>query len=407
MRIAVITPWFPNKRDGWPARFISDSAIALARAGTRVSVNVLRGWAPIGLERYASREHRGHIDRSDFHEIERLQTTRYLTLPSELTRLLTNISLDRTVEAVLTQEISTFRPDAVHVHTELLAPAAVKVATRYKLPVIITIHGENTNKQYTEAPQQALRFRTALSRADRIVVVGEPLRAYAARLAGREDHIVSVWNGVEPPAGQRQAPTPDAEPIELICVANLQEGKGVDLLIDALARLEPTPGSDLAEWRLTLIGDGPLRKELQRQAEAAGLKARVAFAGTMTNAEVFDRLLRADIFALPSYREAFGVAYIEAMASGLLTIGVEGQGPSQFIEHGRTGLLVKPRDVASLETALRSALTDRQRSWRAIAQSGATFARSACVWSAHAEKLLETYRAVASSSSSDVDQYRV
>jgi glycosyltransferase involved in cell wall biosynthesis len=394
LRILVVTPWFPNKREGWPARFISDSCIALAGAGAQISVIVFRGWAPIGLERYASREHRGKIDRTNFHEIDRLQTRRYLAAPGELARPLTNFSLDRTVETALAQEIAAFQPDILHVQTELLAPAAVTLASKNGVPVVVTIHGENTNKRYTHAPQQAERFRTALSNADRVLVVGEPLRAYAARLAGREDHISVVWNGVHPPAGRRQVPRPDVEPIELICVANLQEGKGVDLLIDALARLKPIRGTNVAEWHLTLIGEGPQCGALRRRTEAAGLNARVTFAGTMTNAEVLNRLQRADIFALPSYREAFGIAYVEAMAAGLLTIGVKGQGPSQFIEHGLTGLLVKPRDIDSLEAALRSALSDPRRNWRMIAAAGADFSRRACSWATHAEKLLLVFQEV-------------
>ena len=357
-----------------------------------MSISVFRGWLPKGFEKFGTREHRGKIDRTEFPDVARLRTIRYLTVPGELVRPLTNISLDRAVEAALTKDCNSFRPDVIHVHTELLAPAAVKVAARLGLPVVVTIHGENTNKLYIQSPRQAERFRTALSSVDRIVIVGEPLRAYVARLAGREDHITCVWNGVEPPVGQRRVPTPDVEPLQLICVANLQEGKGVDLLIEALARLRPKFSSTEGNWLLTIIGDGPLRRELQHQAEAAGLEMQVAFAGTMTNTEVFDQLLSTDIFVLPSYREAFGVAYVEAMASGLLTIGIEGQGPSQFIEHNRTGMLVRPRDAGSLEAALQSVFADPERKWRAIATAGADFARNACNWDAHAAHLLEVFR---------------
>jgi len=359
-----------------------------------MSISVFRGWAPKGLEKFGAREHRGRIDRTEFPEITHLRTIRYLTAPGELVRPLTNISLDRAVEAALTKDCNSFRPDVIHVHTELLAPAAVKVAARFNLPVVVTIHGENTNKLYIQSPRQAERFKAALSSVDRIVIVGEPLRAYVAHLADRDNHIVCVWNGVEPPVGQRRVPTPDVEPLQLICVANLQEGKGVDLLIEALVRLLPKFGADEGDWLLTIIGDGPLRRRLQHQAETPGLKTRVVFAGTMANTEVFDRLLSADIFVLPSYREAFGVAYVEAMASGLLTIGIEGQGPSQFIDHNRTGLLVRPHDVDSLEAALQSVFADPARRWRAIAAAGADFARNSCNWDGHSAHLLEVFRSV-------------
>lgn len=395
MRISVATPWFPNKRDGWPGRFVSDSTTALARAGAQISTSVFRAWAPKYLERYGSREHRGKIVRADFPDIERLRTVKYFTAPGDAIRPLTNILLDRAIEAALIEDCHYFQPDVIHVHTELLAPAAVKVGASLNLPVIVTIHGENTNKNYIRSRLQAERFRVALSRADRIVIVGEPLRAFVGQLAGREDHIVCIWNGVEPPNTKRQVPDPDVEPLRLVCVANLNEGKGVDLLIEALARLGPMPNSRAGEWLLSIIGDGPLRSQLQKQAKAAGLDVKISFEGTMTNVEVFDQLLSADIFVLPSYREAFGVAYVEAMASGLLTIGIEGQGPSQFIENNHTGFLVKARDVTSLELALRKILADQARKWRTIAAAGADFARSTCSWDAHAKHLLEVCRSVA------------
>jgi glycosyltransferase involved in cell wall biosynthesis len=393
MNILVATPWFPNTPEGWPGRFVSDSALALARAGAQVRVDCFRGWTPPGFARFSSPAHTGDIDRAAFGELAHLDVTRHLAFPGELMRPLKNLLLDRAVIDRLEGAIVGMRPDVLLVHTESLAFAAVGVAKRHDLPVVVILHGRNTNLRYTDAPGQARRFREALSQADRLVIVGEPLRFHAEKLSGRADHIVTVWNGVAAPPWRRSTPAPDDAPVQFVTVANLQEGKGVDLLIEACARLI---ASGVEGWRLTIVGDGPQRGALDRQVAARGLGEKVSFAGAMSNSGVFEQLGRSDVFVLPSYREAFGVAYLEAMASGLLAIGVEGQGPSQFIAHGRTGVLIKPRDAVAVEAALREVLSDDSRGWRAIAAAGARHVRENCGWDAHAKKLLGVFEAVRS-----------
>jgi glycosyltransferase involved in cell wall biosynthesis len=71
------------------------------------------------------------------------------------------------------------------------------------------------------------------------------------------------------------------------------------------------------------------------------LDSKVELAGARPHEEIPQYLAAADVFILPSYREAFGIAYLEAMAAGLLVVGVRDQGPSAFIEHGISGLLVR------------------------------------------------------------------
>jgi glycosyltransferase involved in cell wall biosynthesis len=338
---------------------------------------------------FVKAEHRGRIKYEQFPELS-IRTKRYPALPGGVARRLTNKAIDYCVTQHLKREFSTRRPDAIHVHTEALAPAAVSFGNANGVPVIVTIHGEHTDSGYLFANGQRDRFQVALARADRVVIVGESLRGYAAMLADRDDHIELVWNGVWPPETVRRVPDPDAAAVEFITVANLQEGKGVELLLSALAALE---GEANRNWRLRIIGGGPWHERLVDQALRDNIADKVIFMGRMQNHEVFSELAKSDVFVLPSYREAFGVAYLEAMASGLATIGVRGQGPSQFIIDGKNGYLTEPRDLDSLTKLLRWVLTTNRREWREVAIQGSVDARQ-CSWNAHAATLLRLFAEV-------------
>ncbi len=382
--ILVLTPWFPAHRDGWPARYVSDSALALANSGHDVRVAVLRGWVPLGLSRWVKLEHLGRINAESFPEIKSIRSKRLITFPGSFFRRIKNFLLDASVTKHLLVEIRLKRPDVIIVHTETLALAAVVVANRENLPIFVVLHGENTNKKYLSAAGQAERFRRALGQASRLVIVGEPLRSYAAQISARTDHIAVVWNGCDAPEEQRQVPNPDVDTIEILTVANLQEGKGVDLLLIALGRLKK---EGLSDWRLRIIGSGALEGFLRALIVEMDIGDKVIFLGNMSNAEVFARMVESDVFVLPSWREAFGVAYLEAMASGLLTIGVEGQGPAQFINDGLTGILVPPRSSDVLTDRLRDVLSGDRSVWRSVAAAGSEYVRTSMTWQAHAEKI--------------------
>src|SRR5262249_2596032 len=105
---------------------------------------------------------------------------------------------------------------------------------------------------------------------------------------------------------------------------------------------------------------------------------------------IYELLAEADVFLLPSYREAFGVAYLEAMAVGLVAIGVRGQGPQAFIEHAKTGFLVEPIDVANLSDCILYIASHRERA-REIARAGAVLVRSKFNRSSHAQRLISIY----------------
>jgi glycosyltransferase involved in cell wall biosynthesis len=119
----------------------------------------------------------------------------------------------------------------------------------------------------------------------------------------------------------------------------------------------------------------------------------VNFIGAQPHELIYDLLCGADIFVLPSYREAFGIAYLEAMAAGLVTIGVQGQGPEAFIEHGKTGYLVEPRNPRSLANCILNIAADRDTA-RRVSTTGSDLVRNEFTWDAHARHLHNVYREI-------------
>jgi rhamnosyl/mannosyltransferase len=135
--------------------------------------------------------------------------------------------------------------------------------------------------------------------------------------------------------------------------------KGLQYLLAALPAI--------AGARLLVVGEGPMRPELERQIAALGLGERVILAGRVPAAQLPGCYRAADLFCLPASErsEAFGLVQVEAMSSGLPVISTElGTGTSYVNQHGESGWVVPPRDPAALAHAANALLADpaeRQR----------------------------------------------
>jgi glycosyltransferase involved in cell wall biosynthesis len=147
---------------------------------------------------------------------------------------------------------------------------------------------------------------------------------------------------------------------ELLAVARLVHQKGLDLLIQALARLRDPA---FAAWRLVLVGDGPERKSLGELAMREGVAERVVFAGFQPNPSTY--MARASVFVLPSRFEGMPNALLEAMAAGLpVVVNDASPGPLEMVEPEVHGLVVPTENVDALASALARLMADpplRQR----------------------------------------------
>ena len=148
----------------------------------------------------------------------------------------------------------------------------------------------------------------------------------------------------------------DSGPPRLITVAMMRPGDKLtsyQILGDALSRLVDLP------WSLEVIGDGPARGDVSRAL--AALRGRVNWMGPLDQKSIAERLASADLFVWPASNEAFGMALLEAQASGLPVVAGATGGVEEIVVSGITGLLVPTGDAAAFAAAVRSLIIDRER----------------------------------------------
>lgn len=339
-RVLCFTPWFPDVPGGREGNYIFDSVSAASDYSIDMKVLLSRPLHPL---------RKNCPDFFTFPKEWDLQLVRYPSIPRDYLRSLSNRMLRLSLAGPLCRYVKEHDIQLIHAHTEGMADVAAFVADKMCIPCVVTIHGINTSHRYLGTSAQKAYFSQALNRVDRVILVGEPLRDCFAGITGRQDHFRVVHNSFNLPSVPRIRSVFSSDLIRLISVSNLHEGKGIDLTIRALARLKD---AGILDWHYQIVGDGYLRPQLEELVCNLELAEKITFVGAVPHAEVVTYLVEADVFVLPSYREAFGVAYLEAMSCGLLAIGVQGQGPSAFIRHGETGFLTVPRDVNDLANLL-------------------------------------------------------
>ncbi len=156
----------------------------------------------------------------------------------------------------------------------------------------------------------------------------------------------------------RDSPRKDDDRHEIISVGRLHYHKGFDTLISSAYLLHRKNRN----FRIRIIGRGPLERDLRDRVRALGLEKKVRIETTpVPNAEIPRLLSSADIYVQPSYVEPFGAAVVEAMASGLPVVSSAVGGLRDTVLAGETGMLVPPCDAEKLGEALDLLMSDPLR----------------------------------------------
>jgi glycosyltransferase involved in cell wall biosynthesis len=188
-------------------------------------------------------------------------------------------------------------------------------------------------------------------------------RVYSERYGVPSSKVVNVgtavrldrFEGSTGGAGVREEFALDRRDFVAVVVGRLYEAKGLEWAVAAVPSiLERRP-----EFRLLLVGEGPLEQELRRRVAQNGLTDTVVFAGRRDDVP---RILKAaDLLILPSEAETAPLTVLEGMAAGLPVVATDVGGVAEAVERGVTGLLIEPRDPRAIAEAVLSvgALPDR------------------------------------------------
>lgn len=236
-----------------------------------------------------------------------------------------------------------------HLHNHIgdgCAFVAMLASALSDVPFSLTIHGP-----YEFDEPALLAISEKVSRSEFTIAISEfglsQLFRWTAAADWTKIHLVRC--------GVRFDSAPSSQAAthrRIICVGRLCSEKGHLILVEAMARL----GTDAA-FEVVLVGDGPLRREIEERARSLGIGDRLKMTGWMPAEKIRDELLRSDALVLPSFAEGLPVVIMEAFALERPVIATSIAGIPELVKHGISGWLIPAGSIDSLTAAMREVLS--------------------------------------------------
>jgi teichuronic acid biosynthesis glycosyltransferase TuaC len=348
VRVLVVAEYYPRAGDPVGGVWAHRQAVAAQAAGAEVRVLVLhRPIPPLSAVRSGQTRRGaavvGQPRRAELDGID-VEYVRYVSPP----RPLSYGSWGAWAAPVLSRAIDrvrrSFSFDLIHAHYAVPAGDAVRRAAA-AAPLLVSVHGHDV-----QGPGAGTaNVRATLAHARLVLANSAGTAVRSAALGARATRVVHL--GADVPA------TPAARPRRptLVTVAHLAARKRHADVISALAVLRGRH----PDLKYVIVGDGPERGRLASLADSLGVADRVEFRGQLPNDRATEQARAGSLFVMPSIDEAFGVAYVEAMAGGVPAIGCRGEdGPEEIAAAGGGIELVAPLSVRGLAERIDGLLAD-------------------------------------------------
>jgi glycosyltransferase involved in cell wall biosynthesis len=393
MRILMISHLYPSKTDDVNGSFVHSQVKALSEQDCTIKVVAPTAFAPFPLHLIKEKWRRFHLTpkTDNFQGIE-VVYPRIVRTPRAALFELSGLNYYHAMKKYVFSLHQEQSFDLIH--AQVAYPdgwAAVKLAKKLNLPLVLTLHGQELQKIVTWGKRLNNLVQTTLDSAEAVIVASAKMQALAETHGVSKPRLHLIYNGLDvlPSA---ELPEEIMSRIKgkkvLLSVGRLEEEKGIQHNLEALALIKDKHPNLL----YIIVGTGSYQVKLQDLARSLGIENRVIFAGHFPREKVQAFYENSDVFSLPSRDEAFGIVYLEAMAAGLPVIGTEDEGIAPLIKDNQVGRLVKNGDIPALAAGISELL---QSGAGTTGNKGRKLA-SMFTWEENARKTLEVYKSVSS-----------
>ncbi|MGP5600664.1 glycosyltransferase [Glutamicibacter arilaitensis] len=258
----------------------------------------------------------------------------------------------------LPKTIDSISPQVVHAHFAIDGMRMRAVAKRREIPLVVTLHGSDITSSPSKPGIRGYRYRLRLKKlfrdANTFIAVSDHIARAAVALGADRSKITVLPLGVP----WKPAPDDTLSRKNIVFIGRLVEKKGLEYLLEALALVSR---GGINGHRLTVIGDGPLREDLEARSDELGLPAD--FLGFLEPEEVHKHLEQAVCVAVPSVTgrdgdtEGLPTVVFEAFRASTPVVGFHHAGIPEAVRHGYSGLLTEERDIHGLAVAVGHLLT--------------------------------------------------
>jgi len=258
------------------------------------------------------------------------------------------------------------KAEIIHIHTSSywsfwrIVPYTLWAKGHDHTKLIVHVHGGLFEEFFDGSSEMARRvIQSTLASADRVVTTSTKWVPIIERICGEDTPVRAVPNGFDPsifhPMDKVEARKGLGIPLEnkvLLTVGYLEKVKGHSYLIEALKEL----ADEDADLVLYIVGEGRLRKRLERQARELGLSERVLFVGNLPPTGVAAWMSASDLFVLPSLGEGNPTVMFECMGCGRPVVATRVGGIPDVLIDERLGAICEPGDSRELASSIRHGL---------------------------------------------------
>jgi hypothetical protein len=374
--------------------FVHEQAKALIEKGCDVRVVSPVPWSAFPLNKLSSKWN-SYSNIPSERRLEGVQVyyPRYLAFPKSTLFESSGIRMYHGIKKTINKIHKKFQFDIIHAHVALPdGDAAIMLATKYQTPVITTVHGADLYLTVEKNTKCKQKVASVFSQSDKIVFVSKRLEQIAKEKTISNVESIVISNGVsfEKQGTLRHRTTiTENKPPTIFSASYLITRKAIHYNLMALAEVLKKHNN----VNYKIAGDGPEQDNLRKLVNDLGINKQVQFLGMLSHREAIEEMFEADIFSLPSWDEAFGVVYIEAMAEGKPVIACRGEGIEDVITHGETGLLVKPKSVDSLVEAFDFLLCNPGKA-KSIGERARKLVLDNYTWENNAKKYQSVYKEI-------------